>query len=61
MLKTIWKEINSYFATKERATLKEVSEATGAPISMVAYHKNRSPKRFIEKSPRQSSFGRKPL
>jgi len=46
MLKTIWKEINTYFQTNESATLREVSESTGAPISTVAYHKARKTDRI---------------
>ncbi len=46
MLKTIWKEITGHLQTNESATLKEVSEATGAPISTVAYHKSRNADRI---------------
>jgi len=45
MLKPIWKEIKVYVDTNETATLREVSEATGAPISSVAYQKTRTAKR----------------
>jgi len=46
MLKTIWKEITSYLQSNESATLSEVSESTGAPISTVAYHQTRTENRI---------------
>lgn len=46
MLKTIWKEIGRYFQNNESATLEEVSKATGAPVSTVAYHKTRTANRI---------------
>jgi hypothetical protein len=45
MIKEIWKKIGGYMSNHEGATLKEVSEATGAPSSTVAYHKTRIAKR----------------
>jgi len=45
MLKTLWREISGYLQNNESARLREVSEATGATISTVAYHKTRKEKR----------------
>ena len=49
MLKPLWKKIISYGVSNKDATLKEISQSTGAPVSTVAYHKSRRAKR-IEQS-----------
>ena len=48
MLKTIWQQIISYRKDNTSASLKEISEATGAPISTVSYHEKRHTKRIEE-------------
>ena len=46
MLKTLWKKIRNYDLENEKATLGEISKATGVPISTVAYHKSRVGRRI---------------
>ena len=48
MSKPLWKEITTHQQTDQDATLREVSEATGAPISTVSYHKTRKMKRVMQ-------------
>jgi hypothetical protein len=45
MLKEVWKKIGFYLSKGERATLKEISEATATPSSTVTYHKSRIARR----------------
>lgn len=47
MLKEIWQKLRSYRESNETASLREISEATGVPVSTVAYHENRRTKREI--------------
>lgn len=46
MLKSLWQKIRAYRQTNQKARLKDISEATGAPISTVAYQENRTKKRI---------------
>jgi len=46
MLKTIWQQIISYRKENTSASLKKISEATGAPISTVSYQEKRHAKRI---------------
>ena len=45
MLKSLWKKIRDYQQNNKTASLEEISAATGAPVSTVAYHKSRVEKR----------------
>jgi hypothetical protein len=45
MLKSIWQKLRIYRKSNEQASLREISEETGVPVSTVAYHEKRREKR----------------
>lgn len=45
MLKSIWQKLRIYRKSNEQASLREISDKTGVPVSTVAYHEKRREKR----------------